>query len=71
MKKLCALIMVLTGFFPFLQSCPDCVGKVTEQSPPFFTDECYQDMRTESIESAAMGQKDTVSLLVTIDKGEQ
>ncbi len=24
------------------QSCPTCVGRVYEESPPFFTDECYE-----------------------------
>jgi hypothetical protein len=38
---LCVALDVEISFYA-VQSCPTCVGKISEESPPFFTDECYQ-----------------------------
>lgn len=39
MKKI-ALLAILTNSLLF--GCPTCVGRISEQSPPFFSDEFYK-----------------------------
>lgn len=38
----CVLCIVLSLFFGVLLSCPTCIGRLSQDSPPFFSDEAYQ-----------------------------
>jgi hypothetical protein len=36
-------IILLTITAHTLQACPTCTGRVSQESPPFFSDELYED----------------------------
>ena len=66
MKKFLYLIPFMGIFLSvsqkLAQSCPTCVGKVYEESSPFFTDECYECGLNASNLSTDFTQTDTNSL---------
>ncbi len=44
MKKLILMMAIISicSVFQMAQSCPTCVGRIQQESPPFFSDEFYQ-----------------------------
>ena len=38
----CVTLFCIAIASNYVNSCPTCVGRVSRQSAPFFTDDCYQ-----------------------------
>ncbi len=41
-KKILGTLMLIGSLFTALSGCPTCVGRINEESPPFFSEEFYK-----------------------------
>ena len=41
-KKILGTLMLIGSLFTALSGCPTCVGRIHEESPPFFSEEFYK-----------------------------
>lgn len=57
--NLCVFCIILSLFFGALLSCPTCIGRLSQDSPPFFTDEAYQLEETKKTPSTPVNDVKT------------
>jgi len=63
------IVVVLLLSFRVARSCPTCVGRITDRSAPFFSDDAYQ-WHAEQIRKDLEEVDETIQVVQTDDSGE-
>jgi len=63
------IVVVLLLSFRVARSCPTCVGRITDRSAPFFSDEAYR-WHAEPMQQETEDLDESIQVVQTDDSGE-